>query len=37
MPSDVDAEEKKMLSRFALLSKNDIVIVHRFLVEYLHR
>lgn len=36
----MDAEEKNMvntLSRFALLSKNDIVIVHRFLVEYLHR
>lgn len=26
-----------MLSRCALLSKNDVVIVHRFLVEYLHR
>lgn len=25
-----------VLSRFALLSKNDIDIVHRFLVEYLH-
>lgn len=40
MYSDVDAEEKNtvnMLSRFAMISKNDSVVVHKFLAEYLHR
>lgn len=35
MSSDVNAEEKNMvnaLSRFAMLSKNDGVAVHKFLV-----
>lgn len=40
MYSDVDVEEKNMvnmLTRFAMLSKNDSVAVHKFLAEYLQR